>query len=146
MGKQPEKSGRKQDGTFAPGYSGNPAGKPKGARHLITRAVEELLDGEHEALTRAAIDKALEGDTTALRLCLDRIAPPKKDGPVSIELPVVKTAQDAVDASAAVLLAVGAGDITPDEAGRVMALLDAHRRVVETSELEERISKLEAVK
>jgi hypothetical protein len=37
------------------------------------------LDGEAEALTRKAIERALEGDTTALRLCLDRLLPPRKD-------------------------------------------------------------------
>jgi len=32
------------------------------------------LEGEAEALTRKAVELALEGDVTALRLCLDRIA------------------------------------------------------------------------
>tara|TARA_R110002074_G_scaffold104113_7_gene224749 strand:+ start:1065 stop:1292 length:228 start_codon:yes stop_codon:yes gene_type:complete len=51
---------RNPDGTFAPG---NP-GKPKGPRHRATQAVEALLEGQHEALTQATIDKALEGDVT----------------------------------------------------------------------------------
>jgi Family of unknown function (DUF5681) len=37
---------------FKPGESGNPAGKPKGARNKVTLAIEALLDGEAEALTR----------------------------------------------------------------------------------------------
>ena len=41
--------------------------------------VEELLDGEAEALTRKAIDKALEGDMAALRMCLDRLLPPRRN-------------------------------------------------------------------
>ena len=63
----------KQRGGFQPGQSGNPAGKPKGARNKTTLAVEALLDGEAEALTRKAIERALEGDSVALRLCLERI-------------------------------------------------------------------------
>jgi Family of unknown function (DUF5681) len=43
---EPEKSAAKQHGRFKPSQSGNPAGKPKGTRHRITRAIEELLDGE----------------------------------------------------------------------------------------------------
>ena len=121
---------------------GNP-GKPRGARHRTTRAVEALLDGQHEALTQVAIGKALEGDMVALRLCLDRIAPARKDAPVSVTLPPVRTAQDAVGASAALLEAVAAGDVTPDEAGRVMALLTAHKGLLEAGELEERIAALE---
>ena len=68
-------------GQFKPGQSGNPKGKPKGARHKATLAALELLDGEAEALTRKAVDLALEGDTTALRLCLERIAPPARMRP-----------------------------------------------------------------
>lgn len=140
---EPENTGKKQDGKFKSGQSGNPKGKPKGAINLVTRAVQDLLAGQHEQLTQAAIDKALEGDVTALRLCLDRIAPVKKDNPVSMDLPPVKTVQDAVAASESVLAAVSNGDVTPDEAGRVMALLHTHKGLVETSEFEARLKALE---
>lgn len=125
-----------------PFESGNP-GRPKGARHKVTIAVEALLQGEHEKLTRVAIDKALEGDMVALRLCLERIAPPRKDAPVSISLPSVRTAADAVEASATVLDALASGEVTPEEAGRVMMLLTAHKALVETCDLERRIEALE---
>lgn len=127
-------------------FSEGNAGKPRGARHKVTRAVEGLLEGEHEKLTRKAIEKALQGDTVALRLCLDRIAPPRKDAPVSVTLPAVRTAADAVEASAALLEAVAAGEVTPDEAGRIMVLLTAHKQIVETGDLEGRIAALEKVK
>lgn len=107
-------------------------------------AIEALLEGQHEALTKAAIDKALEGDTVAMRLCLDRLAPPRKDTPISIELPPVKSAEDTVTASSAVLAAVSTGEITPDEGGRIMALLTAHRSIVEIGDLERRMAALEA--
>ncbi|MBA3512611.1 DUF5681 domain-containing protein [Sphingomonas sp.] len=124
---------------------GNP-GKPRGARHKVTRAVEALLEGEHEALTRKAIEKALEGDGAALRLCLDRLAPARKDAPISVNLPPVKSAADAIGASAALLDAVAAGEVTPDEAARVMVLLTAHKAIVETGDLESRIAALEGAK
>jgi hypothetical protein len=141
----PENTGEKQaDGKFQPGRSGNPAGKPKGARHKTTLAIEALLDGQAEALTQKAVELALQGDGPALRLCLDRIAPPRKDAPISFDLPAVKSAADAVNASSALLDAVAAGEVTPDEGGRVMALLTAHKGLVETAELEKRIEALEA--
>jgi hypothetical protein len=59
--------------TFKPGQSGNPEGRPKGARNRATLAAERLLDGEADTLTRKAIQLAQQGDTTALRLCIDRI-------------------------------------------------------------------------
>lgn len=142
-----EKTDRKQRGKpFAPGQSGNPSGRPVGARHKTTLAIEALLEGQHEALTQKAIDKALEGDTVALRLCLDRIAPPRKDAPISFALPPITTAGDTVLASSALLEAVAAGDVTPDEAGRVMALLTSHKSLVEAGDLERRIEALEAQK
>ncbi|MXO50127.1 hypothetical protein GRI42_02265 [Erythrobacter gaetbuli] len=103
-----------------------------------------MLEGEHEALTRKAIDKALEGDVTALRLCLDRIAPARRDAPVSFVLPPIASAEDAVKASSAILAAVAAGEVTPDEGARVMSLLTAHKALVETCDLETRIAALEA--
>ena len=90
--------GRKGDGTFA---KGNP-GKPKGARHATTKAVEALLEGQAETLTQAAINKALEGDTTALRICLDRIAPVSKDKPITFAMPAIETAADAAKVSRAI--------------------------------------------
>ena len=118
------------DTRFQPGNTG----KPRGARHKVTRAIEGLLEGEHEKLTRKPIEKALEGDTVALRLCLDRLAPPRKDSPVAFELPPVVTAEDTVTASTAVLDAVAAGDVTPDEAARIMALVVAHKAIVEAGD------------
>ena len=138
---QPNNDGRESDGKFA---SGNRLGGSKaGSRHRVTRAIEALLEGQHEALTAKAVRMALDGDTTALRLCLDRLAPPKKDSTLVLDLPLVRSARDAVTASAMVLAAVSGGEITPDEAGRVMALLSAHKAIIEAGDHELRIADLE---
>jgi len=136
------KSGRNTDGTFGPG---NP-GKPKGARHKATQAALALLDGEAEALTRQAVTMALGGDTTALRLCLERIAPPRKDAPVNFPLPAMQSAADAAKAAGAVLAAVAEGELTPTEGAHIMSLVETYRRTLETSELETRLAALEGVK
>lgn len=133
------KSGRNTDGTFGPG---NP-GKPKGARHKATRAALALLDGEAEALTRQAVTMALDGDGTALRLCLERIAPPRRDAPVTFHLPPMQSAADAAKAAGAVLSAVAEGDLTPTEGAHIMGLVETYRRTLETSELETRVAALE---
>jgi len=133
------KSGRDTAGRFGPG---NP-GKPRGARHKATQAALALLDGEAGALTRKAVDMALEGDTTALRLCLERIAPPRRDAPVQFTLPRMETARDAAKAAGAVLEAVAAGELTPTEGAHLMALVETYRRTLETTELEARVAALE---
>lgn len=133
------KSGRNTDGTFGPG---NP-GKPRGTRHKATQAVLALLDGEAEALTRQAVKMALDGDGAALRLCLERIAPPRKDAPVQFNLPRMETARDAATAAGAVLEAVAEGELTPTEGAHIMQLIENFRRTLETSELEARVAALE---
>lgn len=141
----PDNTGEKQaDTRFKPGQSGNPAGRPKGALNATTRAVQALLDGDAEEIARKAIELAKAGDGPVLRAVLDRIAPARKDNAISLDLPPVETAADAKAASSAVLAAVAAGDITPGEGQSVMALLTAHRAIVETQELEARIAALEA--
>ncbi len=132
--------GRNTDGTFGPG---NP-GKPHGARHKATQAALALLEGQAEALTQKAVETALAGDTTALRLCLERIAPPRKDAPVTFALPPMQTAADAARAAGAILNSVADGDLTPTEGAHVMGLIETYRRTLETTELEARVMALEA--
>jgi len=139
-----ETTARQQRGKpFPKGQSGNPAGRPVGARNKTSLAVEALFDGEAEGLTRKAIELANGGDMQALRLCLERILPPRKDRPVSFELPEITTAKQAAHAISAVLAAVAKGDVTPAEASEISKILDVYVRAVETTELSERIERLE---
>jgi len=140
-----ENAGEMQRGRpFRKGQSGNPAGKPKGARNRATVAVEALLDGEAEALTRKAIELAKTGDMAALRLCLERIVPPRKGRAVVFDLPEIETATDVVIALGALANAVARGELTPEDGAAVAGLLEAKRRALETIELEKRIAVLEA--
>ena len=105
--------------------------------------MEALLDGEAEALTRKAIEQAKAGDTTALRLCLERIAPAPRDRPVTLKLPKVRSADDVGAAMSATLAAMAKGEITPGEAATVAGVLDVKRRALELIELEQRVAALE---
>jgi len=142
-----ENTAPKQRGRpFEPGKSGNPNGRPKGARNNATVLAEALLDGEADAITRKLIDRALEGDTTALRLCLERLLPPRRGRPVEFELPEIKTAADAVHASSSVLTACAEGGLLPGEASEIMNLISSHIRLIETTEIEARLTALEKAK
>jgi hypothetical protein len=141
---KPEIRGPEQaDTRFKPGQSGNPSGRPRGARHRTTVAIEALLEGEGEALTRKAIELAKAGDMQALRLCMDRLAPPRRDSPVAFDLPEMKTVSDAVLAMGALVGAVAEGDLTPTEAAELTGMVQAFAKIIETAEFEERIQKLE---
>jgi hypothetical protein len=125
-----------------PFQPGNP-GRPKGSRHKTTQAMQALLDGEAAALTRRAIEMALNGDAVALRLCLDRLLPAQRERPIAVELPALAGPKDAVAASAALLGAVAAGEVTPGEAREVGRLLELHLKAVELHEIEARLTALE---
>ena len=135
------KNGGNTAGQFS---AGNP-GRPRGSRNKATLAVESLLQGQVEVLTQTAINKALEGDSVALRLCMDRIAPPPKDAAVTFSMPTMSNALDAAEAAGSVLRAVIEGKLTPIEATRVMGLIDSYRRTLELTEIEERLRALEVV-
>ena len=138
-----ENSGAKQGGRFQPGQSGNPAGKPKGARHKTTLLAEKLMQDDAEAIVKAVLDSAKGGDMTAARIVLDRIAPARRDNPVSFELPKIESADDAAKAMAAIVAAVADGELTPGEAGEVSKIVDAFVRTLEATELEARLRALE---
>ena len=133
-------NGRNTDGKFTDGNSG----RPRGSRNKATIAIESLFEGQSEALTQAAISKALDGDSVALRLCLDRIAPPMKDKPVIFPLLQMRDSTDASQAAGSVLSAVSEGTLTPIEATRVMGLIDSYRRTLELTDIEFRIKALES--
>ena len=128
---------------FRKGQSGNPAGKPKGARNRTTLAAEALLDGEADAITRTAIEMAKNGDATALRLCLERIVSPRRDRAVTFDMPPLQKAEDAVKATEAILTAVARGDVTPNEAGELAKIVETYSRAVTAADHEARLKRLE---
>jgi hypothetical protein len=128
---------------FSKGQSGNPSGKPKGCRNATTILFDELLKDNAKELIEKAIEMAKNGDGPALRLCIDRLAPARKDRPVWFDLPEMNEARDAVKASAAIVAAVANGDLTPMEASELGKLVDSYARTLQAAEFDERISKLE---
>jgi hypothetical protein len=128
---------------WSKGVSGNPAGRPPGSRNRSTAVMEALFEGESEKLIRKAIGLALEGDTTALRLCLDRLVPVRKDRSINLDLPPVSNAQQVAEAMTRIVAAIGDGLITPHEGASMANILSVQNSVVSMSELERRVELLE---
>ncbi len=128
---------------FQRGQSGNPAGRPVGARNKATMMAEMLMQGEAEGLARIAIEQAKAGDITALRMCLDRVAPPYKHRTVTFELPALESAADAAKALAAITAGVASGELAPAEAADMFKLIDGFTRMLEATIFEERVARLE---
>jgi len=128
---------------YKKGTSGNPSGRPTGSRNRATLLAEQLLDGEAEQLVRQAVKLAKKGNVHALRLCLERVLPIRKERSIELELP---PAQNAVELTAnlqRILAAVGEGRITPGEMQALTEVLKAQARLFESVEVERRLQALE---
>lgn len=134
---------QKQDRRFPKGQSGNPAGRAPGSRNRLTIAAEALLEGEAQALTRKAIELALEGDTTALKLCLERIVPQRRSRSVTFATPRIDRVEDLAQAIGTIFHEVAGGKLRLDEGAALVGMLESKRRAMETVDLEKRLRSLE---
>ena len=139
---EPSNNGRQTNGKFAAGNRLSNGRKP-GSRNRTTLAALNLLDGEAERLSRRAVELALAGDVAALKLCLDKVAPPRRDRPIEITMERIETAADACSAISDLIEAVAAGELAPSEADAVATLIEKRARLAELHELEARIRRLE---
>ena len=129
---------------FQKGESGNPAGRPRGARNKRTLLAEHLLEGDTEAIVRTMIERAKEGDMAAVRLCVDRICPRLTDRPAGFDLPPLARAADAPPAMAAIAQALADGDLTAAEAADLGKFVASFVRAFAEADLEKRVGHLEA--
>lgn len=143
MTDMPETSGRDHAGRFQPGRSGNPNGRPVGSRHEALRALDSIGAENARGVMQAVVDAAKAGDMRAAEILLSRLWPARKGRPVTLDMPPIRTAADVAAALAEVSAEMSAGNITPEEAGAVAAVLETQRRAIETEDLERRIAALE---
>jgi hypothetical protein len=129
-------------GRFGPGNPGGP-GRPKGARHAALAALDAIGTAAAEDVLRAVVDSARGGDLRAAEVLLRRLWPERKGRPIEVALPPVASAADLVPALAAVVAAMGRGELTPEEAQAMCAVLEIQRKAIETAELEARVAALE---
>lgn len=106
---------RDEQGRFRLGHRAPGPGRPQGSRNRASLVVGDLLEGEAERLTRRAVELALEGDMTAMRLCLERICPPRKQRRVTIDLPEADIGECVARAMVLLIQAVTRGELTPEE-------------------------------
>jgi hypothetical protein len=143
-GVSPKPPGRVRGRPFESGRSGNPAGRRTGSRNKTTEAAAALLAGdESEALTRRAVELALGGDPTAMRLCIERVLPACRERAVKFALPPIESAADIAAAMKAVTSALADGAITPGEAATIAAVVDTFVRAIEASDFDRRLQLME---
>ena len=128
---------------WAPGTSGNPAGRPRGAwsKRTSGKGLSGLMARKARPVLLAAITAAEGGDTSAMRIVLDRCLP--RERLIRIELPKIRGAQDALKALAILLDCAAEGSITSAEAANLSALAKAYVDIDATQKLEARLAELE---
>lgn len=126
---------------FKAGQSGNPAGRPKGALGKSTRW-REALEPFGDALFKIAVERALDGDLTALKLCLERISPAIKptSDPVEFSLHGTTLAEKAES----VLQAIADGVIDVDSGRKLIGAISDLGKIIEVDSILERLEALEA--
>jgi hypothetical protein len=127
---------------FAPGNKLG-RGRPKGRRNKA-KPGQALMDEYAEHLVRKCIALAMQGNQSAMRICMGRIRPARRGAIVTMSLPPIKTAADVDKAAESVTQAIRRGDLTPAEGGIMMNILESRSRVIERVQWESRLEKLEA--
>src|SRR5260370_1731804 len=124
---------------FEKGQSGNPAGRPRGSRNKATILAEAMFEGETEAIIRMALDKAREGDITAIRLCLERVFPRLRDRATVFDLPPINGAPEALTALTTIVAGARGGDPTAAEGSSLTKLVDHYPPALETKAFQQRL-------
>jgi hypothetical protein len=118
-------------------------GRPRGSRNRVARVCQDTLDSHAENLMKKCVVLAYQGNTTAMRLCMERLMPARRQRTLQFKLPPIKTITDVAVASESVVSGVARGQLTPAEGQAFSAMLDDRRRVIEIQDQEPRIRALE---
>lgn len=110
---------------FKPGESGNPSGRPKGSRNTQTQLIK-LLEPHAEQLINKMVEKALEGDPNALRLCIERLLPKAKDNLIESDLPTLEE-NNYMETIESILQEMLLGNIASDEGKKIIDLIEEHQ-------------------
>lgn len=128
---------------FPKGQSANPSGRPRGSKNAALVALDRIGEDAAQDLLKSVIALARDGDMAAARIILDRVWPVRKGRPVTFDLPRVESAQDIAKAIGGILEAVAAGLLTPDEGQALSTILESHRKALELTAIEQRLTALE---
>lgn len=110
---------------FKPGESGNPSGRPKGSRNTQTQLIK-LLEPHAEQLINKMVEKALEGDPNALRLCIERLLPKAKHNLIESDLPTLEE-DNYMETIESILQEMLQGNIASDEGKKIIELIEEHQ-------------------
>lgn len=118
-------------------------GRVKGSQNKLTKLLKELATERGPAVANVIYDAAEKGDMQACKLVLERLTPPVRELPVTIDLPGATTVEGLIAANGVIIAAVSKGELTISEGTGLQTLLNNQYKVLEGGELEKRIAALE---
>lgn len=130
---------------FQPGKSGNPKGRPRG----VPDCRSEWRDGlaKHlPALIDQLVDKAKAGDEFAIKLILERVAPPLRSQGPTVNIKDMEKAKGLAAKAEVVLTALACGGLPIDAGRSLLEAIGAVARISEVDELAKRVEALEQLK
>lgn len=130
-------------GRFRRGRSGNPRGRVLGSRNKASAIAETLMEEEASAVTRKLVERALKGNSTAMKLYFERVVPPRRERAVRIAMPEVRDPGDINAAMAAVTRAVAAGEVSPSDAGELARMVETLLRTFQAGDFDRRLRAIE---
>ena len=136
---------RSPAGKFRAGRSGNPKGRPIGAKNKVARKVEKLIIGELESIAHKLIERAKDGNTQAATVLFRTVigAMRERSMPIRFELPELNTPADAVEAMRAIAHGIASGELTGDDARALTAAVDGFTKAIEAHDHATRLSAIE---
>jgi hypothetical protein len=110
----------------------------------MTLLAQEMLQSQAPEIVNKCLELALQGDTAALRLCLERVAPVRSKRPVNLGSLPMSTVAELSQASDIVLRKVVSGQLTILEARGMAQLIADRRKVLLIEEEKKRFLKMQA--
>jgi hypothetical protein len=132
--------------TFQPGQSGNPAGRAAGSRNKKTLAVEAALFEHAQELVENVVERAKNGEPAAMRLCMERILPAGRGRPLPIELPSIRSTEDALAAADVIMDALKEGAISAREAVDLLRVVEGLTRLTGAIDFIKKVARREVAR
>ncbi len=140
--KNVSQAGHDEKGRFAKGNKIS-KGRSVGSRNKATLLAQSQMADRLPEVIDKLLESALNGEVAAQKVIIERLVPVMRDAPIKVQLPIITTIGDLPKASQAILDATAGGDITPNESLLLSRLLGNHVKLLEVSDIDERIKVLE---
>jgi len=130
----------KSPGSFKPGTSGNPLGRP--ANTTPRAEFRKLVNPDLPEIVKTLVEAAKAGDIQAIKVIYDRIVPPLRSTGADVSLRLKGTLQARGET---VINGLSRGAVAPEQAKEIMSTLAAQSKLVEQAEILDRIAQLESL-